>query len=153
KAIQMRAYEIWQLRGRYDGRAKEDWLLAENEVLGYLTEQELRKADFEEPKISEVIVVEEVATPERILETRIEEEPVMVESEIPVAVAEITPETIAEMPITAETPLAAPEKKTRKRATTAKTSTTKTTKAAKPAAKKTTSRKKETTAEVEPEIK
>src|SRR5262245_34181105 len=95
KAIQMRAYEIWQLRGRYEGRAKEDWLLAENEVLGYLTEQELRKADFEEPTISEVIVVEEVATPERILETRIEEEPVAVESEIPVAVVEITPATIA----------------------------------------------------------
>src|ERR1051325_3368353 len=43
KAIELRAYEIWILRGRQDGRHHEDWFLAENEVLNYLVEEELRR--------------------------------------------------------------------------------------------------------------
>lgn len=42
--IQFRAYEIWILRGRIDGRQAEDWALAENEVLNFLLEHEWKKA-------------------------------------------------------------------------------------------------------------
>lgn len=56
--IQLRAYEIWILRGRVDGRQHEDWALAENEVLNFLVEHELKKA-LEEPAAPEVTAVEE----------------------------------------------------------------------------------------------
>jgi Protein of unknown function (DUF2934) len=32
--IRRRAYEIYEARGRQDGRAEEDWLLAEEEITG-----------------------------------------------------------------------------------------------------------------------
>ncbi len=32
--IRQRAYELWQQGGRRDGRADEDWRLAEEEILG-----------------------------------------------------------------------------------------------------------------------
>jgi len=32
--IRQRAYEIYEARGRQDGRADEDWLLAEEEITG-----------------------------------------------------------------------------------------------------------------------
>jgi hypothetical protein len=58
--IQLRAYEIWIIRGRVDGRQHEDWALAENEVLNFLVEHELKKAQ-EEPAAPapEVAPVEE----------------------------------------------------------------------------------------------
>ena len=31
-AIQTRAYELWELRGRTDGRAEQDWYQAENDL-------------------------------------------------------------------------------------------------------------------------
>ena len=34
KIIRRRAYELYEQRGRQDGHAVEDWLLAESEVLG-----------------------------------------------------------------------------------------------------------------------
>lgn len=34
RKIQLRAYEIYQEHGRIDGRALDDWLQAEREVLG-----------------------------------------------------------------------------------------------------------------------
>jgi hypothetical protein len=55
--IRFRAYEIWVLRGRVEGRQAEDWALAENEVVNFLLDQELRKARA-------LDVVEEVAAAE-----------------------------------------------------------------------------------------
>lgn len=58
--IQVRAYEIWILRGRIEGRQHEDWLLAENEVLNFLVEQELKQASQESPApVAEPAAVEE----------------------------------------------------------------------------------------------
>jgi hypothetical protein len=57
--IQFRAYEIWILRGRVDGRHHEDWALAENEIINFLIEQELKNTA---EAISEV--VEEIAAAE-----------------------------------------------------------------------------------------
>jgi hypothetical protein len=31
-AVQTRAYELWELRGRTDGRAEQDWYQAENDL-------------------------------------------------------------------------------------------------------------------------
>jgi hypothetical protein len=58
--IQVRAYEIWILRGRIDGRQHEDWMLAENEVLNFLVEQEMKRAAEESlpPAAEEVAMVE-----------------------------------------------------------------------------------------------
>src|SRR5215813_9922573 len=134
RTIQMRAYEIWQIRGRYDGRAQEDWMLAENEVLSFLLEQEARKAaeTAATPEVgtAEVVVVDEAIVSEPV----IEEAPVAVLSEIETA----------------------PEPKPRKRA--AKATTEKTAKAAKSSAgkaapKKTASRKKAASAEGEATVK
>jgi hypothetical protein len=55
--IRFRAYEIWVLRGRVDGRQAEDWALSENEVVNFLIEHELKKAKALE-------LVEEVAAAE-----------------------------------------------------------------------------------------
>jgi hypothetical protein len=61
--IQLRAYEIWILRGRVDGRHQEDWALAENEVLSFLVELELKKAPEETAAPAlEVAAVEETPT-------------------------------------------------------------------------------------------
>ena len=124
RAIQMRAYEIWQIRGRYDGRSHEDWLLAENEVVSFLLEQELRKA---------VTAIQEVSAPEVVIIEEVVAEPAIVA-------------VIEEAPVVAELETAS-EPKPRKRAT--KATTAKAAKATgdKAAPKKTSSRKK--AAEVE----
>jgi len=36
EAIRLRAYQIYEARGREDGHAEEDWLIAEAEVRGQL---------------------------------------------------------------------------------------------------------------------
>lgn len=83
-AIQQRAYEIWVLRGRQHGRSEEDWRLAENEVLSFLIEQELRKP------------AEVVALPEDVVEvTEIE----IIETAIVSTPADISPEPIPEADI------------------------------------------------------
>ena len=43
KKIQLRAYELYELRGRYDGLAEQDWLEAEAEVLGQSISAPLRR--------------------------------------------------------------------------------------------------------------
>ena len=60
-SIQQRAYEIWILRGRQHGRADEDWRLAENEVVGFLIEQELRRAADAALPAGDTIEVTEIA--------------------------------------------------------------------------------------------
>lgn len=71
--IQLRAYEIWIIRGRVDGRHHEDWSLAENEVLNFLVEHELRKASEETVAPVETVAAtetQEVAAPvETVAET------------------------------------------------------------------------------------
>ena len=59
--IQQRAYEIWILRGRQHGRADEDWRLAENEVVGFLIEEELRRSADAALPASDIIEVTEIA--------------------------------------------------------------------------------------------
>ena len=46
--ISMRAYEIYRLRGSQPGREAEDWFQAENEILGFLIEEESRIAREDE---------------------------------------------------------------------------------------------------------
>jgi len=43
RKIQFRAYELYELRGRYDGLAEQDWLQAEAEVLGQSISAPLRR--------------------------------------------------------------------------------------------------------------
>jgi hypothetical protein len=110
KAIQLRAYEIWILRGRTEGRHHEDWFLAENEVLNFLVEEEAKRlSDAEEGIIEEVKeIIEEIAAAENegmIIEPVIVAEYV-IEEGAPVLEADVTPAALA------------PEKKTRKRAAT-----------------------------------
>lgn len=158
RAIQMRAYEIWQLRGRYDGRSKEDWMLAENEVLSFLTEQEMKKADTDaatqKPVIAEVEVVEEVVVAQPVVITNaVDETPIAVVAEIQAAVAAET--GIEETPVPAEIPEMGIVLKPAKRAT-KKAAASNAPKGSKFAAKKeavpkkTASRKKAATAEFEP---
>jgi hypothetical protein len=122
--IQFRAYEIWILRGRVDGRQTEDWALAENEVLNFLVEQELKKAAAEAPEL-----VEEVAAAEN--------EGMNV---VAAPVAEIAPEVKTRKP--AATKSATPKATTRKKAATLKESKASETVAKKAAAKLTTTAKK-----------
>lgn len=141
KAIQMRAYEIWILRGRQYGSDHEDWMLAENEILNYLIEQAL-KNDSQQPvtedaalssvdEVIEVVEVEVVATPLDITPEPIPEADVVI-----VAAALVGDEEI-EQP--------------KKRAATKASTTTRKPKAVKegaekkPAAKKSTTAKKTTT--------
>jgi hypothetical protein len=118
--IQLRAYEIWILRGRVDGRQQEDWALAENEVLNFLVEQELKKA-LETPATPAV----EVA-----------------------AVEETTAETAEAGPVKKARKAAAPKTATAKTTTRKKAATAEATEPAdkkaaakKPAAKRTTTKK------------
>ncbi|MEW6128219.1 MAG: DUF2934 domain-containing protein [Acidobacteriota bacterium] len=122
--IQQRAYEIWLLRGRQIGRDREDWLLAENEVLNFFVEQELKNADESEAvseSVEEAVEVEVVATP-----------------------VDISPEPIVESEVVlVATPIE--EKKPRKRATTPrKPRAVKEGAEKKPAAKKLSTAKKTT---------
>ncbi|MBI3654525.1 MAG: DUF2934 domain-containing protein [Acidobacteria bacterium] len=66
KAVQLRAYEIWILRGRREGRHHEDWSLAENEVLNFLVEEEIKRlAEEAQGNVEEVKeIVEEIAAAE-----------------------------------------------------------------------------------------
>ena len=122
-SIQQRAYEIWILRGRQHGRADEDWRLAENEVVGFLIEQELRRAADAALPAGDTIEVTEIAVVSNPLD--------------------ITPELIpeADLIITSE-PTIAPEtpaesvKRKKTAAGTAKKSTAKVTKAASESPKK-----------------
>lgn len=157
RAIQMRAYEIWQLRGRYDGRSKEDWMLAENEVLSFLTEQEMKKANADaatqELVVTEVEIVEEVIVVEPAIIAVVEETPVAVAAEIEAApVAETvteetsTPAEIPEMGIVLK-----PVKRTTGEATTPKApKASKSTEKKQAAPKKTALRKKAAIAEFAP---
>lgn len=119
KAIQLRAYEIWILRGRNEGRHHEDWFLAENEVLNFLVEEEVKRfSEAEEGIVEEVKeIIEEIAAAENegmTIEPVIVEEYV-IEEGVSLAEADLTPATILL------------EKKTRKRAATKAPTTKKTT--------------------------
>jgi hypothetical protein len=140
-AIQMRAYEIWILRGRQFGRNHEDWMLAENEVLNYLIEQEWRKgAEQVSEETDSLVPVDEVVE--------------IVEVEVVATPLDITPEPIpeADVIIEATAPVeTSASQKTTKRASTKAATTTRKPKAVKesaekkPAAKKTTTAKKPAT--------
>ncbi len=125
--IQIRAYEIWILRGRIDGRQIEDWALAENEVLNFLVERELKKATEEVLELVEVVAAAEnegmnlVAAP----------------------VVEIAPEEKPKKRTAAKS--TTPKTTTRKKAATAKESQVTETVAKKTAAKRTTTAKKPAT--------
>lgn len=150
QAIQQRAYEIWILRGRQHGRAEEDWRLAENEVIGFLIEQELRKP-------AEVASVEVAAIVDPIMDANLSEAggevvAVVVEEVVEEVVVstplDITPTPIPEADVVIPAEATAVEKKPRKRAaTTAKAATAKraTSRAAKPAVKKTSAARKPAT--------
>ena len=121
KAIELRAYEIWILRGRQDGRHHEDWFLAENEVLNYLVEEELKRlaeaADITVEEAREI--VEEIVAAveeEQAIEPVVIEEYVIVAGD-PIEEANVAPADIIK------------EKQSRKRAATEGTT-------AKPAARK-----------------
>jgi Protein of unknown function (DUF2934) len=43
--IRKRAYELYEQRGRVDGLALDDWLLAETEILGAQKQQKVRAAN------------------------------------------------------------------------------------------------------------
>ena len=45
--IEMRAYEIYRLRGGAPGQEAEDWLQAEGEILKFLMEEEARRSETE----------------------------------------------------------------------------------------------------------
>ena len=111
-AIQHRAYEIWVLRGRQEGRAEEDWRLAENEVVGFLIEQELRNAVDQPAFADDVVEVADVV----VIAT-------------PFATEDIAPEPIpeADLIIVAEvtTPAEGKAKKPRTRSTTKSTTQSK----------------------------
>jgi hypothetical protein len=141
RAIQMRAYEIWILRGRQFGRDHEDWVLAENEILNYLIEQELRKGAEQ--------IIEETASG-----MPVEEVVEIVEVEVVATPLDITPEPIpeADIIIAAVAPVEESEpKKAKKRVATKSATATRKPRVAKesaekkPAAKKTTTAKKPTT--------
>lgn len=61
--IRMRAYEIYQLRGGYEGSSAEDWFRAESEVLSFLIDEENRRAaeEAQAPSPETVAGVELVA--------------------------------------------------------------------------------------------
>jgi hypothetical protein len=55
--VAMRAYELYEQRGRVPGREAEDWLQAEREVVSFLIEEESRRLTEElipRPKIEEI---------------------------------------------------------------------------------------------------
>ena len=146
RAIQMRAYEIWILRGRQYGRDHEDWMLAENEIINYLIEQELKNnlgqtamAEAASATLSpsdeivEIVEVEVVATPMDITPDLIPEADVVIEAVA--LVEEVEPKKPRKR---AATKTATPTRKPRvvKEGAEKKTTAKKTT-----AAKKTTTRK------------
>ncbi len=136
RAIQMRAYEIWILRGRQYGRDHEDWLLAENEILNYLIEKEL-KNNAEQPT-AEGTLAEILSPTDEVIE--------IVEVEVVATPLDITPEPIPEADIIIAAPVEDSDaKKTRKRPST-KAATTRKPRAVKEGvAKKTAAAKKPTT--------
>jgi hypothetical protein len=135
KAIQMRAYEIWLLRGRQHGRDHEDWMLAENEIINYLIERELR-SQSQQP-VAEEPITAPLFSNDEVIE--------IVEVEVVATPVDISPEPIPEADVFAETaaPVEEPEAKIPgKRAANKTTTTTRKPRAVKEGAEKKTAAKK-----------
>ena len=127
-SIQQRAYEIWLLRGRQHGRADEDWRLAENEVVGFLIEKELRRPVDMAPLTDDIVEVTEIAvvsTPLDITPVLIPEADLIISSEPTIPLAPPAGTVKGRKPGTRTTKKAAPKaakvgaEKAKKRSTTA----------------------------------
>ncbi len=57
--IRIRAYELYECRGRVGGHALEDWIKAEGEVWAAARPREQRPHNLETPRISEHVLARE----------------------------------------------------------------------------------------------
>ncbi len=57
--IRIRAFELYECRGRVGGHALEDWIKAEGEVWAAVRPREPRQRDLETPRISEQVLARE----------------------------------------------------------------------------------------------
>ncbi len=57
--IRIRAYELYECRGRVGGHALEDWIKAEGEVWAAVRPREQRPHNLETPRISDHVLARE----------------------------------------------------------------------------------------------